>query len=195
VWNPQWELLGLYTYHGLLLGLLMGVLLMDRDRKSVPLRLVVFGLVAGSVATLFSQQLHPDLDPLLKNPPLRLAGLSDALWGAAVGVLASAMCSALWRGKLATRSKMNRASGVFERVGALCSRPENLIASFAITGVYLGYRATLSVVLVTVASALLAKLFLRKQVAIRENAVLPCLLGAAMIQIVFWKQIAAITPW
>ncbi len=45
VWVPQWQLIGVYAYHGLSLAWLMSMVLIAIDRQRIPLKLVAFGAV------------------------------------------------------------------------------------------------------------------------------------------------------
>ena len=58
VWAPQWALIGVYAYHGLLLSLLMVVILCNRDDEVVPSPLIWFGVAASLLsAPVFAHML------------------------------------------------------------------------------------------------------------------------------------------
>jgi len=71
---PNWALIGVYAYHGVLLSLLMIVLLCNRDDEVVPISLVWFGIITTfvavscflqSVPTIFGNTIYSHLDHLL----------------------------------------------------------------------------------------------------------------------------------
>jgi len=45
VWNPQWNVLGVFALHGVLLSWLMAVTLIALDRKRIPRTIVAFGIL------------------------------------------------------------------------------------------------------------------------------------------------------
>jgi len=45
VWVPQWKLIGIYAYHGLLMSWLMSLALIIFDGKKIPLKLLFFGIL------------------------------------------------------------------------------------------------------------------------------------------------------
>jgi len=61
---PQWPLIGVYAYHGVLLSLLMCVVLMDMDKQGAPLSLVIFGVAAGFITTFLWPHLNPPFSPI-----------------------------------------------------------------------------------------------------------------------------------
>lgn len=55
MWNlftPQWDLIGLYAFHGFLLGVLATIALIKLDQLKIPSKLFLFALVSGSVARI-----------------------------------------------------------------------------------------------------------------------------------------------
>jgi len=50
VWVPQWPLIGIYAYHGLLLSWLMSLALIRIDGQKIPRKLSLFGLAIAGVA-------------------------------------------------------------------------------------------------------------------------------------------------
>ncbi|MEE9601901.1 MAG: prepilin peptidase [Thermoguttaceae bacterium] len=84
VWNPQWQVVGVYAYHCLLLSLLMCAMLIAQDEKELPRSLLIFAAVVGCVAPLnwtYSSAVYP----AWQTPIIRLS----------VGIVGGACCSLL----------------------------------------------------------------------------------------------------
>ena len=50
VWVPQWRLIGVYVFHTALLSWLMSIALIAWDGQSIPLRLIMVGILLASFA-------------------------------------------------------------------------------------------------------------------------------------------------
>lgn len=89
--QPQWPLLSVYAFHGLLLSLVMGMALIDGNGQRIPAGLLLFGLVCvvafrwlapGSVTPLLVTSESPIVSWAIKGCCLVIAGLVVwLLWG------------------------------------------------------------------------------------------------------------------
>jgi len=52
VWVPQWKLIGIYAYHGLLMSWLMSLALIVFDGKKIPRKLLFFGILLSVFAAV-----------------------------------------------------------------------------------------------------------------------------------------------
>lgn len=50
VWVPQWELIGIFAYHGLSLAWLVSLVLIVLDKQRIPLKLLLFGVLLSLFA-------------------------------------------------------------------------------------------------------------------------------------------------
>jgi leader peptidase (prepilin peptidase)/N-methyltransferase len=163
VWNPQWEILGAYTSHCLLLSLLMCVLLCNRDQEAVPKTLVIFGFVAaGALAVAF-----PLTHRSLLMPGTAIGAFSDCVLGAlAAGVL----------GRLACGSISGDA-----RYAAF-----NLARGSCLVGVFLGWQAIVTLIALILVVAIVR---LRNKMACIRLAV-DALFWLAFLQILLWGKLS-----
>lgn len=83
VWNPDWGLIGLYSYHGILLSLLMAMALIDQDRQQVPWKIVVFAVAVVAIGTTMWPYCYPERTRNIRIREWKAA--TDALVGAAWG--------------------------------------------------------------------------------------------------------------
>lgn len=189
VWNPQWPVIGIYAYHCLLLSLLTGVVLMDSDNKSVPRQMTLFGLLVGITAVSLHEKFHPDLFSLFEEFGAHYPGVRDAIWGTLAGLLAGSGLILILCRKLPTSSINNQLPKLTETHG---NRPENLIAGFAMSGMFLGFHAVWSIAVFTAVGIVILKAFTRG----KSNAVTTFALWIAVLLLISsWKQTVAIVPW
>jgi len=52
VWVPQWKLIGIYAYHGLLMSWLMSLALIIFDGQKIPRKLILFGILLSVFAAV-----------------------------------------------------------------------------------------------------------------------------------------------
>jgi len=87
---PNWPLIGVYAYHGVLLSLLMVVLLCNRDDEVVPISLVGFGAATTLVASMFFEWYVPPIFGNAMHPIMdhTLGFLFGSFFGSFAGRLA-----------------------------------------------------------------------------------------------------------
>lgn len=169
VWNPQWEVIGVYLSHCLLLSLLMCVVLCNRDGEALPKSLVVFGFVAAGVFAATFPRLHLTL----LTPDTVLGALGDCALGTLVGVTLGGLA-----GRLAYRAK----------IGCDSFTPCNLYRGSCLVGVFLGWRALIAL------SALILVVWiirLRNRFSCNPYAV-DALIYLAFLEIVFWGKVSRV---
>lgn len=170
VFDPKWNLIGLYAWHVTLFSLLIVVALIAADQLPLPRGMWVAGLVAGFVPPLvfpFLQQ--PGGWPILSRDAAQSAGttwltLLTSLTGASSGLLI-AMASlgpVRWEGRPAA--------------GVWC-------LAWCLTGLFLGWQAALSIALITAVAVALTGNVPRLQ---SGGPVFGMLLAAA-VHHGFWK--------
>ena len=167
VWNPQWEIIGAYASHCLLLSLLMCTLLCNRDGEAVPKSLVVFGLLCASALAAASPRIH-----LTLLTPDTVIG---ALFDCALGVLAGGVL-----GSLAGRSAYRAKTGCETFV------PFNILRGCCLAGVFLGWQA-----IVTLCGLILVVAITRLR---NKTSCNPCAVDAlfwlAILQVLFWGKLS-----
>ncbi len=55
VWTPQWPLIGVYAYHGLLLSWLLSLTLIAFDGLKIPQKLLFFGILLSLFAVVLGR--------------------------------------------------------------------------------------------------------------------------------------------
>ena len=200
IWSPQWDLLGIYAYHCVLLCALLCVALTAWDVFAPPRRLVLPVLLGGLLLPVVWSGLHPvplsvpvpewlsewsrwlawqpqqfplDQIPIRLDPTASLTGLAGLGMGLTMGA-AAVLC--IPRG---VRKDVERRS---------------VVAAFALSGSFLGWQATVSLgaiaFLILLAAAVVAMIYRSASVPPAAAAV-----GVATYaQILFWKRLTTV-PW
>ncbi len=127
VWNPQWQVCGVYAYHGALLSLLMSLLLIDRDRQVAPTKLIGIGVAAGLLPAIIYPHLHSSVPSFFFTAWPQIDGVVGATLGFLLG---SAITKLVDRGE------------------------KNLTVSLMFLGAFLGWQGLAAVVAVLFVTAL-----------------------------------------
>jgi leader peptidase (prepilin peptidase)/N-methyltransferase len=175
VWYPNWPLIGLTCYHGVLMSLLMAWLLIDLDEHRVPPRLVVTGLVFGL--------LPPAVWPWL-HPTLRVQGGVDLIYLLFYLFVSEILGVVLGTGIAALLSNL----------GQSMRHPKNFVFALAIVGLFLGWQAVLTTAAGALATLGILHIFLQRWPKLHASAPMVGLLIATLGQIVFWDQMVKIFP-
>jgi leader peptidase (prepilin peptidase)/N-methyltransferase len=175
VWNPSWPVIRLYAYHGLLLSLLMAMALVDEDRQRIPRSLVLAALAVAALASWRWWDMYPERTRTVRvkewKAPL------DALLGMAWAAVPLATVAAIVR-----RRRHAAAADAFVR----------LAIGFGTIGAFLGLRAVVRTAVIWIGCLLIARLL---PAPMNKLGKLTCLWAATLVQISFWKQLAAWVSW
>lgn len=173
VWYPNWPLIGLTTYHGVLMSLLMALLLIDLDEYLVPPRLVVIGLVFGLLPPMAWPWLHPTLH----------ASHEVDLFHLGLHLLAGVTLGAMLGTVIALFFSRPRKCGQHRWI---------LIIALTTIGAFLGWQAALTTTLGALATLLILRVPLQHWPKLHSSAAMIALMVAALGQIALWDQISKI---
>jgi leader peptidase (prepilin peptidase)/N-methyltransferase len=171
--NPNWPLIGLFAFHGILMSLLMAILLIDWDNNRAPW---LFALMAAVVVGIAATH-HPTWYPDRGGSLFPLTAPQDAALGAALGAVAWGVLR----------------SGPAGRGAASTSRAFNLGLALAAVGAFLGLRAAICVLVAWGIAAVACRLLMRGRWS--ANWQLALIWPITLIFIIAWRQIAALTSW
>lgn len=178
--DTDWKLVGVFSFHALLMTVLVCWGLIQLDGKRVPTRFIMYAALVGFAAPAIWPGLHP-INWRGEAVPWHTGGWEPQLtsiYGLATGTLlglgmgSSEQFLRSWRGDRFTTS-MGTAVGL------------------AAVGLYLGWQAAISVAVLSGSFAVIAALL---AFAWRPLAAVPYLLhiaAAALIQIAVWKWVVA----
>ncbi len=153
LWDPHWQLIAIFCFHGLLVFMLSGWALMAWDGRRPPWYYAAFSIAAGALLPLWKPYLHPlpacDVNALqwlnvhLSAGP-QLTSAAGIVAGALLGWLGSLSDSLRWREASSARS--------------IYPSSLNSIFAMAMVGAFLGWQAVLWAGLITSLIQLLARL-------------------------------------
>ncbi len=194
---PQWPLIGVYAYHGMLLSLLIVITIIDLDGQKVPRSFVLFGGLVGLLTGMLG--VHPWLEKeYFRLEELKIgAAFAFAFIGACCGLLAGSVSIALWQIRLEkVQKKVERkeASSV-KLIDRPFSKAENLMGAFVLAGVFLGglvlwYAVVCTVVLLALTRGVLPK----KRWGLCKLA-LPVFLCVIVVLIAAWETLQSSMPF
>jgi len=195
VWMPQWKLIGVFAYHGLLLSLLMSIALIDLDGQKMPRTLFWIG-VAG-VLTMLLLGVQPwtgiSVNPSVETSKVHAIGLS--LVGAACGIVAGVLVATLWRGRLEAADATTSTGPILVgRTGQPYSEAESLWAAFSLVGLFGGYQLACYAFIGTTAILVVAKTTMSKQRWQSSKLTLPCLGFVVAVILTSWKPLIGLLP-
>ncbi|RIK76208.1 MAG: hypothetical protein DCC67_14210 [Planctomycetota bacterium] len=176
VWNPDWALIQLYAYHGLLLSILMTLALIDQDRQRVPWSIIALATVAVAVCTLAWPYCHPERtrNIRVKQWKAPLDALFGAAWAASPWIV--------WAGVRWFRGQ-----------GDAFARGFNALAAGAIVGAFLGLRPAVRITVAWLMIAGITTLAMRKSQ--RRWSSLLTLWLLTLLHLVFWDEFAHLFSW
>jgi len=176
VWNPDWTMLRIYIYHGVLLSVLMAMLLIDQDRQQIPRSIVLLAFVIVAASSWNWRHLYLDRRGMSRLPEFNapLDALYGIAWGASPWIIAMGVLH--FRGK---------------RAETLAYR--SLALAAAVVGGFLGLRAIVRITALWLISWLIVRAINRRQSAVLTP--LAPLWIATLLHIIFWKQLAAAFSW
>lgn len=175
VWNPDWSIIRVYAYHAMLLSVLMAMALMDQDRQRIPWTIVAFALAIAAVGSSQWWDLYPERTRAVRVKEYK--AVVDALGGIAWAALPLATAAAIFRqrGQDAAATALGR-----------------LAIGLGTVGGFLGLRAVVRTAVIWVALVLLGRF---APAPISRVGKLTWLWLATLMQIIFWRQLAAIVSW
>lgn len=176
VWNPDWDVIGIYAYHALLISVLMAMALIDQDRDRLPWKLPLAAIVFAVACAWEWRHLYFERTPgLLRVPELKapVDALLGAAWGASPWIIIAGYSRLRWK---------QRAS----------SRLVNLAWAAAAVGAYVGLRS-----MVRITSLWLAAYIVHRALFRQKKLAGPLLLLwlTTLAHILLWKAIAAHVTW
>jgi prepilin signal peptidase PulO-like enzyme (type II secretory pathway) len=176
VWNPNWTVLRIYSYHCTLLALLLSMALIDQDRQRIPWRLFFAGAVIVAYCSWSWRHLYFERTRTIRIPEIKAQ--VDALLGAAWG--ACPWTAAM--GALYLRGKKSAAASLMP-----------LAIAVATVGGFLGMRPVVRITIMW----LLLWLVLKLAQHIRDGRLTPLapLWLATLLHIIFWKPLADMLSW
>lgn len=180
VWSLDWELLGIYGYHCVLMCVLVCLGLIRYDRQPVPRRLLGFGLLIGLALPLLWPCLRPvPWSPLAEGSARgALSALADGLAGVAAALAAGgALCLAL--------RDLRSAAG----------EPRATLGAMALAGAFLGWQAAISVGLLAAIGLLASALLAHAWPALIRVPPSGFVGLATLGQIPAWNALAALSWW
>jgi leader peptidase (prepilin peptidase)/N-methyltransferase len=180
IWNPNWTVLRIFMYHGLLLSLLMAMALIDQDRQRIPWGIAIF---AGAVAACCSwewRHLYFERTRNIRVPEVKAQAdaLLGAAWGASPWVIAGGIA-------------------YFLRKRETLNTFRSLALAGAVIGAFLGLRPVVRITVLGVLAWLLVWIVARVAVADRSKRVSPLALLwiATLAHLLLWKPLAAGISW
>ena len=179
VWEPQWQIIGVYIYHCTLLCLLMCVVLIDFDGAKTPDKLLALSLLLGVGATIWGKGLHPGPQN----------SFYSSCVGAILGCLLGLLFSWMGRGRIEVTNNRNKLKGTVRRAGSFFAHRANLIAGAAICGAFVGPRAISSVAIISLAISLSGNLASGKRSTRLTKTALSSLWIALLLQLLFWMSL------
>lgn len=189
--TTPWELIGLAAVHGGLLYLLLGMALIEADRRVVPWKLIGIGVLCGIVMSPFhlltvSGELSPAMGraPVTHGEASLLAQYGPGALAAGVGLLAGLA----WGLLLASvgRPEGNRRRAAMRRA---------LPATMMLVGVALGWQAATTIALVVVVLRGIGWLVAAIWPGWSRVPATGYVLAATLLQIVTWRWQEAIPHW
>lgn len=176
IWNPDWALIQLYIYHGLLLSILMAMALVDQDRQRVPWKIVAFAAVVVAMCTVLWPYCHPERTRNIRVKDLKAP--MDALLGATWAVSPWIV----WAGVRWFRGRRDAFAQVF-----------NALAAGAITGAFLGLRPAVRITVAWLMVAGVTALVRRR--SHRGWSLLFTLWLLTFLHLLFWDELAHLFSW
>jgi leader peptidase (prepilin peptidase)/N-methyltransferase len=175
VWFPDWSIIRVYAYHVALLCVLMAMALIDQDRRRIPMRLVLFALAIIAVSSYLWWDLYPE----------RTRTVRIKQWKAPLDALGGLAWAAV---PLATAATILHRRGSAAAAAALL----RLAIGLGTVGGFLGLRAVVRVAMIWAPCVLISRLAPSHGAKLGR---LTWLWIATLVQIVFWKQLAATVSW
>jgi len=186
---PNWALIGVYAYHGVLLSLLIVITLIDLDGKNVPFSFALFGGLVGLLTGMLG--VHPWLEKeWFRLEELKIASaFGFAVFGAGCGFLASAVIVAVWRVRLETAQNNadKKEKRFFERTGIPFHKAGNLMAALTLAGIFLGGLVIWYAVVYTVIILVFTRRILPKERWKLCKLALPVFFCVVIVLIAVWK--------
>lgn len=175
VWYPDWPVVRVYAYHGMLLCLLMAMALIDQDRQRIPWKIVLAALAVVAAGSWQWWELYPERTRTVLVRELKAP--LDALGGLAWAALPLATAAAVFyrRGKSAAAATLLR-----------------LAIGLGTVGGFLGLRAVVRTAIIWAGCVLVGR-FLPSPLS--NLGRLSWLWLATLLQILFWRQFAGWVSW
>lgn len=175
VWYPDWSIIRAYAYHGTLLSLLLAMALIDQDRQRIPWNIVIAATAIVAVGSWQWWDLYPERTRTVLVRELKAP--LDALSGIAWAALPLGCAAAIF----ARRGQHGAAAALLR-----------LAIGLGTVGGFLGLRAVVRTAMIW-AGCVLAGRFMPAPLS--RIGRLTWLWAATLVQILFWKQLAAIVSW
>ena len=176
VWNPNWTVLRIFIYHGLLLSLLMAMALIDQDRQRIPLSIVVFAAGIAAYSSWVWRHLYFERTRNIRLPEVKAQAdaLLGAVWGASPWVAAGGIA-------------------YFLRKREALNTLRSLAMAGAVVGAFLGLRPAVRITAICAVAWLIARMLPGD--ARNRLTPLALLWCATLGHLVFWKPLAGVLSW
>ena len=179
-WNPNWIVLRIFIYHGLLLSVLMAMALIDQDRQRIPLVIAIFAAAVAAYSSWVWRHLYFERTRNIRLPEVKaqVDALLGAVWGASPGVAAGG-------------------TAYFLRKREALNALRSLAMAGAVVGGFLGLRPAVRITFICAAAWLIIWLIawtlrIENRKRLTPLALLWC---ATLGHIVLWKPLAAAFSW
>ncbi len=182
IWFTKWDMVAIYVHHLVLLYVLLGMLLIQKDGFLIPRGLPALGLALGLVLPWVSPDVQ--LVPVVVKQGAwyigqsRLAAGTGALAGLGAGGVLGFVVALAW-------SRDRR----FAQAG------RSLAIGLSLVGTYLGWQAALSVALMTSTFMFLAAVASRRWARLGRVSPLSYLWVCTLGQILLWRRLSEIPHW
>jgi len=185
--TTRWVLIGIAAVHACLLYLLLGIALMQADRRVVPWKWIAAGMILGLAASpLQLMTVDGELSPIVRS------SLASSPWevygGAMLASAAGLACGAAWGTLLTT---LERPTERRRRSALVRAVP----AAMALVGLFLGWQAATSVALVTILIWFLGWGGTLARPKLRHVSLSGYILAATVLHLLTWRWQAAIPLW
>lgn len=185
VWYPNWQVIGLYVYHCLLMCLLTVMILFDLDKNRLPKMFTAFVLLCMTICAGSFPFLYPDRHWFDGAP--NLAALADAAAGAA---LLSCLGFVVWGAVFFAANRSIDHASTHNSV-----RYAFALAFAGLTvGGFLGRRAAIATLMLWALGMVLTRITNRLVGECRWS-LLPSLWIATLLLIVCWRSIVDRLAW
>ncbi len=182
IWFTRWDRVAIYAYHLVLLYVLLGMLLIQKDGFLIPRGLPALGLVLGLVLPWVSPDVQ--LVPVVAQRAVwyvgqsRLAAGMGALAGLAAGGVLGLVVAWAW-------SWGRR----FSEEGL------SFVIGLSLVGTYRGWQAALSVAFMTATLTFLATVASRAWAGLGQVSPLSYLWVCTLGQILLWRRLSEVPQW
>ena len=170
VWDPQWQIIGIYMYHCTLLSLLMSLVLIGQDKQRIPLSIVLFATAMITTCSIKFPYLYTMADT--SDDHLKYLGFVKAVAGALVLSWFSWIVLAVLLVRKTSQKLFNYGASI--------------AIALAITGGFLGIEGTWALLVFWVIASFV--IFLKnKSIGAHTYSILIPLWPVTLVFLIFWR--------